>query len=73
MNRPIYACDRCGHWYTMDERLAHNDLPYEPNSGTLAMNFAAVQDLCAACTSSLREWFAAGKGAEVKPKSLRRP
>lgn len=90
MNRPIYACDRCGHWYTLDKLFEHNDLPYEPRA--VSGMTAAKWDLCAECYSQWKlhwpgwfqespvdyearkqAWFAAGKGAEVKPKSLRRP
>lgn len=79
MRRPVYACDRCGHWFTTDERHAQNDLPYEPQAYT----FDPSYHLCAKCTAEYRAlpdqklatlaaWQHAGQGAEVKPKSLRR-
>lgn len=76
MNRPAYACDRCGHWYTTDNLVAHNELPYESDAGVVN-NW----DICGGCMDSLRKqdilddglarWFAAGKGAEVKPRGVR--
>lgn len=70
MNRNIYVCDRCGHWYTTDRHRAHHELPYEPGATR-----RDGWDLCAACTQDyppregdLAAWFAAGKGAEVRPR-----
>lgn len=73
MHRPIYACDRCGHWYTTSPAFAHNELPYEPTANTNMLAAVKGWDLCESCTSGYplegdaKQWFDAGKGAEVKP------
>lgn len=50
MHRPIYACDRCGHWFTLSKLFEHNELPYEP--GAVSGITSARWDLCAACHKS---------------------
>ena len=85
MSRPIYACDRCGHWFTTAKQFASYDLPFEPDAMLKAD--PKGRDFCAQCShviiemaqylgmdrlwDALDRWVAEGKGVAVKPRSVR--
>lgn len=75
MMREIYVCDRCGAWHTTNKARESSDAPYDPGARKVTLpgvNCGVSQDLCGKCATSLVEWFQSGKGAEVKPASLRK-
>lgn len=85
MNRPIYACDRCGHWFTTQQNFASQDLPYEPDAMVKADHKS--RDFCEECShaisfmaqsmgmgklwAAIDRWVDEGKGVCVKPRSVR--